>query len=151
MSYHSHGAHFGRNPVSSEKMRISCSLCQASARLRHHTWDLGEKKCYGIEFHTQQRKFSALPLTYTFFVGKNLLYFFLSSLFPLKKLLTNFAGDDKIICVADEQQNALVAQLDRVSDYESEGQGFESLRARQETVCQQAYGFFFCPNAFPPR
>ena len=72
-----------------------------------------------------------MPLTYTFFVGKNLLYFFLSSLFPLKKLLTNFAGDDKIICVADEQQNALVAQLDRVSDYESEGQGFESLRARQ--------------------
>jgi hypothetical protein len=28
-------------------------------------------------------------------------------------------------------ENALVAQLDRVSDYESEGQGFESLRARQ--------------------
>ena len=27
--------------------------------------------------------------------------------------------------------NALVAQLDRVSDYESEGQGFESLQARQ--------------------
>ena len=27
---------------------------------------------------------------------------------------------------------ALVAQLDRVSDYESEGQGFESLRARQK-------------------
>ena len=27
---------------------------------------------------------------------------------------------------------ALVAQLDRVSDYESEGQGFESLRARHE-------------------
>ena len=27
--------------------------------------------------------------------------------------------------------HALVAQLDRVSDYESEGQGFESLRARQ--------------------
>ena len=27
--------------------------------------------------------------------------------------------------------DALVAQLDRVSDYESEGQGFESLRARQ--------------------
>jgi hypothetical protein len=28
---------------------------------------------------------------------------------------------------------ALVAQLDRVSDYESEGRGFESLRAHQKT------------------
>ncbi len=29
-------------------------------------------------------------------------------------------------------ENALVAQLDRVFDYESKGQGFESLRARQK-------------------
>lgn len=29
------------------------------------------------------------------------------------------------------QQSALVAQLDRVFDYESKGRGFESLRARQ--------------------
>ena len=30
------------------------------------------------------------------------------------------------------KRHALVAQLDRVSDYESEGLGFESLRAHQE-------------------
>ena len=30
------------------------------------------------------------------------------------------------------QKNALVAQLDRASDYESEGRGFESLRAHQK-------------------
>jgi hypothetical protein len=36
-------------------------------------------------------------------------------------------------------ENALVAQLDRVSDYESEGQGFESLRARQRVSVRKQY------------
>ena len=45
--------------------------------------------------------------------------------------------------------DALVAQLDRVSDYESEGQGFESLRARQRKSHETAVfdcscGFSFC-------
>ena len=31
-----------------------------------------------------------------------------------------------------QRQLALLAQLDRVSDYESEGRGFESLRAHHE-------------------
>ena len=34
-----------------------------------------------------------------------------------------------------DHKDALVAQLDRVSDYESEGRGFESLRARQKRGC----------------
>ena len=34
--------------------------------------------------------------------------------------------------VANKQRYALVAQLDRVLDYESRGQGFESLRARHK-------------------
>ena len=37
---------------------------------------------------------------------------------------------------------ALVAQLDRVLDYESRGQGFESLRARQE------YGYRYAVSVF---
>ena len=37
--------------------------------------------------------------------------------------------------------NALVAQLDRVSDYESEGQGFESLLARH--VYNRSTGTYF--------
>ena len=45
--------------------------------------------------------------------------------------------------------HALVAQLDRVSDYESEGQGFESLQARQRFVAKavsrsQVSGGAFC-------
>ena len=41
--------------------------------------------------------------------------------------------------------NALVAQLDRVSDYESEGQGFESLQARQSRAphAKCVWGFYF--------
>ena len=38
---------------------------------------------------------------------------------------------------------APVAQLDRVSGYEPEGQGFESLRARQKPIAS-AVGFLFC-------
>ena len=42
--------------------------------------------------------------------------------------------------------HALVAQLDRVSDYESEGQGFESLPARQEKgICENRCLFCFMP------
>ena len=45
---------------------------------------------------------------------------------------------------------ALVAQLDRVSDYESEGQGFESLRARHTCGEQVAHRrFFFCSDGEP--
>lgn len=38
--------------------------------------------------------------------------------------------------------HALVAQLDRVLDYESRGQGFESLRARQSRLHCCVNGFF---------
>ena len=38
--------------------------------------------------------------------------------------------------------HALVAQLDRVSDYESEGQGFESLPARQKKTSVKTDVFF---------
>ncbi len=41
------------------------------------------------------------------------------------------------------KRNALVAQLDRVFDYESKGQGFESLRARQTTDTAFAVSFVF--------
>ena len=37
------------------------------------------------------------------------------------------------------KRHALVAQLDRVSDYESEGLGFESLRAHQEASRQARF------------
>ena len=36
---------------------------------------------------------------------------------------------------------ALVAQLDRVSDYESEGQGFESLQAHQRRAATATLRF----------
>ena len=74
-------------------------------------------------FHSGYKSRSTLKSN---FPAESRIYVFLK-----KKVLTNSVGDDKIICVAKRQQNALVAQLDRVSDYESEGQGFESLRARQ--------------------
>ena len=52
--------------------------------------------------------------------------------------------------VANKQRYALVAQLDRVLDYESRGQGFESLRARQKrnTLCLPTKGVSFQLN--PP-
>jgi hypothetical protein len=37
-------------------------------------------------------------------------------------------------CPVKVRANALVAQLDRASDFESEGREFESLRARQSTL-----------------
>ena len=44
------------------------------------------------------------------------------------------------------REYAPVAQLDRVSDYESEGREFESLPARQNTICLFADGvFIFIP------
>ena len=42
------------------------------------------------------------------------------------------------------REYAPVAQLDRVSDYESEGREFESLPARQNTICRFASGVFLC-------
>jgi hypothetical protein len=39
----------------------------------------------------------------------------------------------------NDSENAPVAQLDRASDYESEGRTFESFRARQLTICQTSY------------
>ena len=39
---------------------------------------------------------------------------------------------------------APVAQLDRVSGYEPEGQGFESLPARQNKVITSVVALFFC-------
>ena len=58
------------------------------------------------------------------------------SVFPkykniLKKLLTNPALRDKIHHVPNGTY-ALVAQLDRVTDYESVGRGFESLPSHQK-------------------
>ena len=52
--------------------------------------------------------------------------------------------------------NALVAQLDRVTDYESVGQGFESLRARQKTeihenVSLRLFSFYFVAFVNPMR
>ena len=41
-----------------------------------------------------------------------------------------------------EIRDAPVAQLDRVSDYESEGREFESLPARQKNPVTQVAGFF---------
>ena len=49
----------------------------------------------------------------------------------LKKLLTNPALRDKIHHVPNGTY-ALVAQLDRVTDYESVGRGFESLPSHQK-------------------
>ena len=40
-------------------------------------------------------------------------------------------------------RNALVAQLDRASDFESEGREFESLRARQHNSLQIKHFFDF--------
>ena len=59
----------------------------------------------------------------TFFFGKYKII--------LKKLLTNPALRDKIHHVPNGTY-ALVAQLDRVTDYESVGRGFESLPSHQK-------------------
>ena len=59
----------------------------------------------------------------TFFFGKYKII--------LKKLLTNPALHDKIHHVPNGTY-ALVAQLDRVTDYESVGRGFESLPSHQK-------------------
>ena len=55
--------------------------------------------------------------------------------------LTFLIIGDIIYCVADTAY-ALVAQLDRVFDYESKGQGFESLRARQAKNTTVRWCFF---------
>ena len=48
----------------------------------------------------------------------------------LKKQLTNSLLSDKL-CHVPNGTYALVAQLDRVTDYESVGRGFESLPSHQ--------------------
>ena len=58
-------------------------------------------------------------------------FFFRKYKIILKKLLTNPALRDKIHHVPNGTY-ALVAQLDRVTDYESVGRGFESLPSHQK-------------------
>ena len=48
-----------------------------------------------------------------------------------------------IIYTVAERRYALVAQLDRVLDYESRGQGFESLGARQKKKTPPCVVSFF--------
>ena len=49
----------------------------------------------------------------------------------------------RVIISKHSARNALVAQPDRVFDYESKGQGFESLPARQKSS-RIREGFLFC-------
>ncbi len=58
-----------------------------------------------------------------------------------KKLLTIFFDCDNIL--GQLKSNALLAQLDRVSGYGPEGQGFESLTARHEKRGSTRVGPFF--------
>ena len=59
-----------------------------------------------------------------------------------KKRLTKPSLSDKIHHVPSGTY-ALVAQLDRVTDYESVGRGFESLPSHQEKPVHNVYWFFF--------
>ena len=59
-----------------------------------------------------------------------------------KKRLTKPSLSDKIHHVPNGTY-ALVAQLDRVTDYESVGRGFESLPSHQEKPVHIVYWFFF--------
>ena len=59
-----------------------------------------------------------------------------------KKRLTKPSLSDKIHHVPNGTY-ALVAQLDRVTDYESVGRGFESLPSHQEKPVHVVYWFFF--------
>ena len=59
-----------------------------------------------------------------------------------KNLLTKFLLRDKIRLVPNGTY-ALVAQLDRVTDYESVGRGFESLPSHQEKPVHVVCWFFF--------
>ena len=59
-----------------------------------------------------------------------------------KKLLTKPSLSDKIHHVPNGTY-ALVAQLDRVTDYESVGRGFESLPSHQEKPVHVVCWFFF--------
>ena len=59
-----------------------------------------------------------------------------------KKRLTKPSLSDKIHHVPSGTY-ALVAQLDRVTDYESVGRGFESLPSHQEKPVHIVYWFFF--------
>ena len=55
------------------------------------------------------------------------------------------SGDGVILFQLSRTALALLAQLDRVFDYESKGRGFESLRARHKKnlILQRIQGFLF--------
>ena len=64
-----------------------------------------------------------------------------------KKVLDNFMSLCYYIGALRRAANAPVAQLDRVTDYESVGQGFESLLAYQKIqIPIRVSGFFVCPK-----
>ena len=76
---------------------------------------------------------------------------FLIKLF-FKILLTTHLLYVIILCAAKKPQPALLAQLDRVTDYESVGQGFESLAAHQEkSTCPKGWVLFcLCEKGLEP-
>ena len=76
--------------------------------------------CAGTAEGLQKKRSKIKEKTFFFGKYKNI----------LKKLLTNPALRDKIHHVPNGTY-ALVAQLDRVTDYESVGRGFESLPSHQ--------------------
>ena len=63
----------------------------------------------------------------------------------LKKHLTGLSGCD-IMLKLSAKACGLVAQLDRVFDYESKGRGFESRRAHQGKASPFMGGVFLCMN-----
>ena len=77
--------------------------------------------CAGMAEGTQKKHSKIKEKTFFFEKYKNI----------SKKLLTNPALRDKIHHVPNGTY-ALVAQLDRVTDYESVGRGFESLPSHQK-------------------
>ena len=70
--------------------------------------------------------------------NKNRKNFFTFFAFPIDK-----SAKDGIILSVAARRYALVAQLDRVLDYESRGQGFESLGARQKKTPPDWVVFFY--------
>lgn len=52
----------------------------------------------------------------------------------------------RYVNISEYQVHDSVAQLDRAFDYESKGQGFESLLGHQMKASQQCGAFYFCKN-----
>ena len=89
-----------------------------------------------------------------------LFFLWLSNLFALR-IIQNFTQKLKFIFFENNTcffvssvliytgsiKSALVAQLDRVSGYEPEGQGFESLPARQIKIPPNREVFLFCEES----